>query len=95
MKSVYYIQVEDKEIDEGNNIGTLAGLKGKLSNSLYTLVFTNHAKEIREKYSKTGVTTTIYENKQYSLTDYSDVVNTVVSLLSNKEDYLIVLDDSD
>lgn len=95
MKSVYYIQVEDKEIDEGNNIGTLAGLKGKISNSLYTLVFTNHAKEIREKYSKTGVTTTIYENKQYSLTDYSDVVNTVVSLLSNKEDYLIVLDDSD
>ena len=94
MKSVYYVQIEDKSIDEGNNIGTLAGLKEKISSSLETLVFTNHADEIKDKYSKTGIKTTIFNNENYSLTDYSDVVTTIKNNLADEDECLIVLDDS-
>lgn len=94
MKSIYYIQIEDKNIDEGNSIATLAGLKANSNNNLTTLVFSNHAKDVEEKYSNSGVKTVIYNNDNYSLADYSDLVNAVKSELANKKDYLLVLDDS-
>lgn len=94
MKSIYYIQIEDKNIDEGNSTGTLAGLKANSKDHLVTLVFSNHAKDIKDKYSATGVKTVIYNNDNYNLADYSDLVEAVKAELADKKDSLIVLDDS-
>lgn len=94
MKTIYYIQIEDKNIDEGHSTNTLAGLKDNLDNPLQTLVFSNHGQEIKGKYAKTGVETTIFNNAKYGLTDFADLVNQVKASIAKVNDYLIVLDDN-
>lgn len=94
MRPVYYIQIEDKNIDEGSSIGTLAGLKENLDSNLSTIVFSNHAKEITSKYESTGISTTIYESTKFDLTNLNNIVNVVSEFLENKKDYLVVFEDS-
>jgi electron transfer flavoprotein alpha subunit len=94
MKNIYYIQIEDKNIEEGNSINTLAGLKDNLTNPIKNIVFTNHAEETKEKYEKTGISTVIYSNKQFGLTNVTDVVSTLEQFLLDKTDYLLVFEDS-
>lgn len=94
MRPVYYIQVEDKNIDEGSSISTLAGLKENLSSGLNTIVFSNHAKEVEQKYSSTGVPTVIYENSKFDLTNFDEIVNATSKILQDKKDYLVVFEDS-
>lgn len=93
MKSIYYVQIEDKNIDEGNSIGTLAALKSRFKNQLTTLLFSNHATEIKEKYAVSGVRTKIFNNDKYNLFDFDDLVKQVKQELAGKDNYLIILDD--
>lgn len=94
MKSIYYVQIEDKNIDEGNSIGTLAALKSRFKNQLTTLLFSNHATEIKEKYAVSGVRTKIFNNDKYNLFDFDDLVKQVKQELAGKDNYLIILDDN-
>lgn len=94
MRPVYYIQVEDKNIDEGSSIGTLAGLKENLDANLNTIVFSNHAKEITKKYESTGIPTIIYENSKFDLTNLDGIVNATSEFLNSKKNYLVVFEDS-
>lgn len=94
MKPVYYIQIEDKNVDEGHNTSTLAGLKSNLDDKIQTLVLSNHGQDLKDKYSKSSVDTVIYDNEKFGLTDFDDIIAAVKKFLSTKEDYLVVLDDS-
>lgn len=94
MKYAYYVQLEDKNIEEDANLGTLAGLKKNFSGELTTLVLTNHAKDLKEKFAKTGVKTIIYENKDFNLSDSTETAEVLAKVLSDKKDSLIVFNDS-
>lgn len=94
MKNIYYVQIEDKNIAEGNSINTLAGLKDNLDNPITNIVFTNHAEEIKDKYATTGISTLVYNNERFGLTDVTDIVNTLKEFLLDKIDYLLVFEDS-
>ena len=94
MKPVYYIQIEDKAVDEGNNIGTLAGLKGNVNSTLQTMVFTNHVEDIKDKYAHTGVKTIFFSNKNYKISNFIDLIRAVKENTENEKEFLIVLDDT-
>lgn len=92
MTPIYYIQFEDKNIDEGNSISTLAGIKNNFSGKKEAIVFSNHANEVKNKYAQSGIKTTIYQNNHYELIDFADVLSKLKELFVNKKEYLVVLD---
>lgn len=92
MTPIYYIQFEDKNSDEGHSINTLAGLKNNFAGKKTTIVFSNHADEIKNKYVHSGIKTTIYQNNHYAITDFADVLAKLKELFLDKEEYLVVLD---
>lgn len=94
MIPIYYVQIEDKNISEGNSSNTLAGLNHYFKGTKEVLVFSNHADDIKDKYALSGMKTTIYQNKNFSLIDYRCVINTLTKLINSNEKYLIVFDNS-
>lgn len=94
MSIAYYIQFEDKNIPEGANIGTLAGLKNKFAEKLENIVFTNNVDDISVKYRKTGVKTVVFYNDSFALTDIDVIVNKLKEYFNSKEEYIITFEDS-
>lgn len=94
MKTIYYVQIEDKNIDEGHSTSTLAGLKDNLNNPIRSLVFSNHGQQIKDKYANSGVETSIFNNAKYSLTNFTDLVSQVKETVAKDNDFLVVLDDN-
>lgn len=94
MRPIYYIQIEDKNVDKSTNISTLAGLKDNFAKNLKTIVFTNHAEDIKEKYSSTGINTIIYDSKKFEITNFNSIVKTIYDILQKQKDYLVVFEDN-
>ncbi|MDF7639906.1 electron transfer flavoprotein subunit alpha/FixB family protein [Lactobacillus sp. ESL0791] len=94
MTPIYYIQIEDKNIDEGHNTNTLAGLSSNFANPVKVLVFSNHAADIKDKYAKAGIPATIYNNEQYCLTDFKAMLATLKNIFMDKEEYFLITDDN-
>jgi electron transfer flavoprotein alpha subunit len=94
MTPIYYIQIEDKNIDEGNSINTLAGLHDNFIGPKQVIVFSNHAEQIKEKYEKSGLKTTIYNNNKFELLDFNSILSTLTDLFATKDNYLITFDNS-
>ena len=94
MVPIYYIQLEDKNIDEGHNSNNLAGLDSNFAGKKEVLVFSNHASEIKDKYASSGVKTTIYQNENFSVTNLPAVTNTLRKIFVDKANSLIVFDKS-
>ncbi|MBA1392319.1 electron transfer flavoprotein subunit alpha/FixB family protein [Lactobacillus sp. XV13L] len=92
MTPIYYIQLEDENIAEGNSVNTLAGLDGNFSGPKEVLVFSNHADQIKGKYAQSGIKTTIFNSQNYVLTDFADVLSTLRNLFADKEKYLLIFD---
>ncbi|RMC25997.1 MULTISPECIES: electron transfer flavoprotein subunit alpha/FixB family protein [unclassified Lactobacillus] len=94
MAPTYYIQLEDKNIPEGNDSNTLFGLKYNFKSNKNVLVFSNHASEIKEKYEHSGMPTTIYNSENYSIANFASVLKTLKEKFAFKESYLIIFDSS-
>ncbi|RMC47433.1 MULTISPECIES: electron transfer flavoprotein subunit alpha/FixB family protein [unclassified Lactobacillus] len=92
MTPIYYIQLEDQKIAEGNSSNTLAGLKNSFTGPKSVLVFSNQAMQIQTKYRQAGIPTIIYQNEHYTLTNLTSVVTTLVARFTAEKEYLIICD---
>lgn len=93
MSKVYFIQFEDKDLQEGSNLATLAGISGYFSD-LTNIVLTNQSDEIKSKYEQCGVNTQIYTNESFTLTDLATITKSLGKLFDANKRAIFIFEDS-
>ncbi|KRL62250.1 electron transfer flavoprotein subunit alpha/FixB family protein [Lactobacillus psittaci] len=93
MSKAYFIQFEDKDLQEGSNLATLAGISGYFSD-LTNIVLSNQSDEIKSKYEQCGVNTQIYTNEAFTLTDLATITKSLGKLFDANKHAIFIFEDS-